>query len=486
MSDDNSKNSLLLFQLGPVQSFIAQAETLGDLAVGSSILSEVTAAAIQSFDGWQDALVFPSPKDNPELKGIPNRFLMFVPKGRGEEIAEACEDAARNKLSVLATETHQIFKRDHPGKLDNPIPFLQQVNHFLQITWAVLEEPTGDMGKDYKAIGKLMAMRRNTREFDAWLEAGYGQKKDFLSGKEVALLNGRGAMNLIKQFRAEQEADQFEIPEGLCKEKYIAVIAMDGDQMGKTLSGFKNIDGHRKFSEQLGAFAIAVAPIIEEFAGQLIYAGGDDVLAIVPAKKAVTCAAKLSNLFSENVKNKNSESLTASAGIAIGHSSVPLQDLVHAAHDAESRAKKTYGRNALAISIYKRSGEILEWGCKWGSKALDVYGELFTLSTLHNEEQINIGRFPYKLAALLQPYALKGEVDKQMQAIVMAEYDHAVEQTKDMRDEHKRERLTRDYVTAYLEECCKDKDGVSAKPEDFLNLFMAETFINRQREGEDD
>ena len=479
MSDDNSKNSLLLFQLGPVQSFIAQAETLGDLAVGSSILSEVTAAAIKSFDGWQNALVFPSPKDNPELKGIPNRFLMFVPKGRGEEIAEVCEKAARGKLKDIAKKMSI--------DADKKEAFDEQVKHFLQITWAVLEEPTGDMGKDYKAIGKLIAMRRNTREFDAWLEEGYGQKKDFLSGKEVALLNGRGAMNLIKQFRAEQEADQFEIPEGLCKEKYIAVIAMDGDQMGKTLSGFKNIDGHREFSEQLGAFANSVKEDIPKD-GLLIYAGGDDVLAVVKADVAIDVANKLQNKFKTKVGNN------ASAGIAIGHSSVPLQDLVHAAHAAESRAKKTYGRNALAISIYKRSGEILEWGCGWDSPALDIYEELTALSKENEEGKISIGRFPYKLAALLQPYELKGEVDGAMLPIVMAEYDHAVEQTKDMRKD-KVDRLSRDKVKAYLKDCFEkkpedvkeqEKKKSAGRAEDFLNLFMAETFINRPREGEDD
>lgn len=491
MSDDHQeKKSLLLFQLGPVQSFIAQAETVGDLAVGSAILSEVTAEAIRVVPSYKTNLVFPSPEGNEELYGIPNRFLVFVPKGEGEEIAEACEEAARRALVNAATESYERYNRDHPGKVNNPVQFLAQINQFLQITWAVLENPTGNMGKDYKAIGKLMAMRRNTREFEQWQEEAYGQQKDILSGKEVAILDGRGAMNLIKRFKAEQEAERFKIPESLKPNKdkkgiYLAVIAMDGDRMGATLSSFPNKEEHQKFSRSLAEFATAVTSIVEKHAGRLIYAGGDDVLAIVPAKTAVKCATDLSLLF-EKVKNKDNESLTASAGIAIGHSSVPLQDLVHAAHDAESRAKKTYGRNALAISIYKRSGEILEWGCKWGSKALDLYGELSTLSALNKEKQINIGRFPYKLAALLQPYALNGELDEQMQAIVMAEYDHAVEQTKDMRDEHKRERLTRKNVVAYLKECCKDTEEVSAKPEDFLNLFMMETFINRPREGEDD
>ena len=72
-----------------------------------------------------------------------------------------------------------------------------------------------------------------------------------------------------------------------------------------------------------------------------------------------------------------------------------------------------------------------------------------------------------------------------MQAIVMAEYDHAVEQTKDMRKD-KVDRLPRETVAAYLKACCEPKDDVPAKPEDFLNLFMVETFINRPREGEDD
>lgn len=484
MSDDNSKNSLLLFQLGPVQSFIAQAETLGDLAVGSSILSEITMGAVEKAKNKGAQLVFPNLAGNAKGDGIPNRFLAFVPLDKAEEIAKACDEAARDKLKSLAENV--LIDADKKDA------FNTQVERFLQITWAILKDPTGDMGKDYKAIGKLMAMRRNTREFDAWLEEGYGQKKDFLSGKEVALLNGRGAMNLIKQFRAEQESDRFKIPESLKPSKdkkgvYLAVIAMDGDQMGKTLSGFKNIDDHRKFSEQLGAFANSVKEDIPKD-GLLIYAGGDDVLAVVKADVAIDVANKLQNKFKTKVGNN------ASAGIAIGHSSVPLQDLVHAAHAAESRAKKTYGRNALAISIYKRSGEILEWGCGWDSPALDIYEELTALSKENEEGKISIGRFPYKLAALLQPYELKGEVDGAMLPIVMAEYDHAVEQTKDMRKD-KVDRLSRDKVKAYLKDCFEkkpedvkeqEKKKSAGRAEDFLNLFMAETFINRQREGEDD
>ena len=480
-----SDQSLLLFQLGPVQSFIAQAETIGDLAVGSAILSEVTAAAIKSTNDWQGRLVFPSPVGNEALQGIPNRFLMYVPKGEGEAIAKVCEEAARDALATLATEAYSEWNRKKPDKVNNPIAFLAQVNQFLQITWAILENPTDNMGKNYKAIGKLMAARRNTREFDQWQEEAYGQKKDVLSGKEAALCDGLGAMNLIKRFKAEAEAERFEIPETLLKESYLAVIAMDGDKMGATLSNFKSEPEHRAFSENLGEFANSVSKDLPEKESVLIYAGGDDVLAVVKAADAIGVAKKLQNRFKKKVGN------TASAGIAMGYSSVPLQDLVYAAHKAESQAKQVYGRDALALAIYKRSGEILEWGCKWDSPALEVYDELSELSEEHNAGTISIGRFPYKLAALLQPYELEKTpkdkvIDEVMREIVMAEYDHAVEQTKDMR-KNGEDRLSRDKVKAYLEECCnpKSEDGDAKKPGNFLNLFMAETFINRPRDGED-
>lgn len=464
MSDDNqTKNSLLLFQLGPVQSFIAQAETAGDLWAGSYLLSNLVWEGLKQIPNRESAVIFPDLSTDVVKKAleehliptIPNRFLAEVPFGTGTELAEKIKKVVKEKLDGYVKDL----------ELDDELKeaALKQTSQFLQMTWSVLENPSGNMGEDYKAIGRLMALRRNVREFKPWEASFKGGQKDFLSGKEEALQGKRGALNLIKQSLAKSKKQENQI-----EEKYIAVIAMDGDRMGATLSSFPNGGEHRNFSRSLAEFAIAVTPIIEEFAGQLIYAGGDDVLAIVPAEEAVTCAAKLSNLFSENVKNKDSENLTASAGIAIGHSSVPLQDLVHAAHDAESRAKKTYGRNALAISIYKRSGEILEWGCKWKSPALEIYKTLSELD--RNEKQI--GGFPYKLAGLLQPYAIEGKLADGMHEIVMAEFKHAISQTEDMRGELD-EQQVEDYLTQ-----CESKRG-----EDFLTLFLAEAFINRPPKG---
>ena len=462
---DQEQKDLLLFQLGPVQEFIAQAEKIGDLRVGSELLSELTAAALEVILDYEAEPVFPAVKKG-ELKGIPNRFLVYVPHGKGEELAKCASEAAQKELTAIAEECWK--KLTHvPGTRYND--YLAQVKAFLQTTWAVLKNPSGNMGADYKTIGKLMAMRRNTRQFEAWHEENPAAIKDFLSGKESALdvadnrapnkNSGRGAMNLIKTARTTQ--NDRDVATGLGK--YIAVIAMDGDHMGGTLSSFREKEQHRKFSEKLADFARQVEINSED--GVLIYAGGDDVLAVVKATRAFAIARKLSDQFASTVCEHG---VTASAGIAIGSCKAPLQDLIHEAHAAESRAKHVYERNALAVSVLKRSGEILKWGCKWDSAAFDIYNRL-------TEQSGKLSRFAYKLAGFLEPYALKkGDLDdsNDMRKVVLEETLHTLKQT-----EGAGEVLTKGCLEAYLKE-----QSVKDHPEDFLGLFMCEAFINRPRD----
>lgn len=77
---------------------------------------------------------------------------------------------------------------------------------------------------------------------------------------------------------------------------YFAALAMDGDHMGAWLGGENNPAGPTKaFREDLSArlsnFALhCVRPIVEACDGRLILAGGEDVLALLPADTAVDCA----------------------------------------------------------------------------------------------------------------------------------------------------------------------------------------------------
>lgn len=509
----SEKKELLLFQLGPVQEFIAQAATPVDLWAGSYLLSRLVWSGIETvlgeiqgkFGGEQEArqaFVFPCLSDErrvvetallgeKKIPTIPNRFLVWVPEGEGGAIAEKVKEQIKAKLDWYGNQVGGGI----PG-------FQEQLDQFLQMTWAVLRNPTGKMGADYHALGRKLALRRNVRDFVPWddvapslAEDGSLQlaPKDFLSGKETALdANGkRGAVNMVKEAMPAIEKHQVVWTDSKGEhpfpDDYVAVVALDGDRMGKTLSSFETEAQHRDFSRALVDYAQCVDGIVAKehvrknpageletvnYNGVSIYVGGDDVLAVVPAIHAIPCAKELCEKFGEMVQ-VGGVGKTASCGIAIGHKSVPLQDLVHAAHGAEARAKSDYGRNAMALSVFKRSGEILEWGCSLGadSTALKIYEALGAAKKESDEEKALSARFPYKLAEVLRPYEL-GKLSQEkvmrMKPVVLEEFKHIWERstTKEQTEE----------VGKYIDETFR-----AGKPDDFLNLFLCETFIKRPR-----
>lgn len=469
------EHDLLLFQMGPVQEFIAQAATPSDLWAGSYLLSSLILAGIEAVPDYSENMIFPNLKDgavldamkNKAIPTIPNRFLAFVPKGKGEEVARRVDETIRGKLDELVRSENLP-----PGAKT-------QTDQFLQTYWAVLVNPSPDMGKNYADIGRRLAARRSIREFAPWVEDpavrkdGRNGLKDFLSGKETALADGRGAMNLLKiRLAASKGKDKIKIQSK--DDKYLAVLALDGDKMGATLSNLPDESAHRDFSKRLAEFAMSVETMIPEN-GVLLYAGGDDVLAVVPSKAAFKTARTIADKFADKMSGihwkddeGNSHNVSASAGIAIGHEATPILDLVHAAQAAETRAKNDYMRNALALSVLKRSGETLHWGCNWNSAALELNSEI--VETLKDDLS---ARFPYKLAAFLSPYELDSDSSADMEPIVMKELEHVWERSSmENSPVHAK-------ATSYLHETFECK-----RPQDFLNLFLCETFINRQRTEE--
>ncbi|MGN0891152.1 MAG: type III-B CRISPR-associated protein Cas10/Cmr2 [Candidatus Spyradenecus sp.] len=447
-----AEEALLLFQLGPVQGFIAQAQEVSDLWAGSRLLSQVTFAALKAVQDYRAKVVFPA--DAQDDEGIPNRFLVFVPRAQAAEIARAAEAAARAKLTKLAEAALSTPELSNVSRE----AFLAQVRVFLQTSWAILPEPCGKMGEDYKAIGKRLAARRNVRAFNAWHERTPGALKDVLSGKEEALQDGLGAMNLIKRTLLRPEGT-WVLPK---EEKYLAVLMMDGDKMGETLSKFQTQAEHQDFSRKLKAFAGGVQAVVEAQGGTLIYAGGDDVLAVLPATRALACARDLREAFHKQVGGD------VSAGLAVGSTKVPLQLIIEAARQAEHRAKHDYGRSALALTVLKRSGEELRWGAKWEERGMVLFADLLEA---HRGKENKESRFAYKLAGFLQPYFVDGKLPGHLRDVVRLETEHTLAQTA-LDNKEKWEAEVLETLKAWPEE----------RLADFLNLFLCETFISRNRE----
>lgn len=525
---------------------------------------------------------------------IANRFCALVPKEKAATLAARAEQAVIDELKKIGDEIwSHLQEQGTVGTNIDRERWDRQLQLFPQITWQTMAweegiEVEGNLKKleelalqkipkedrdernyrdgklnpgfywsaQYENANAAMAARRNTRDFDQFVtdEHQNGSKKEPLSGKEEQVgESGHGAMMNIKREFARQYlqprigftegqfnyAVRFDSTRDVSKKnrqpnnRYIAVLALDGDEMGKWLSGentpmlidqlsgkakeyFKEKLGeikcpvspayHLQFSEALSNFALHLAErVVREFDGQLIYAGGDDVLAMLPASYALECAEALRACFRgsdmpEELENrmrlalKDSGFVNAglgypllvpgvnadvSCGIAVGHDSYPLQALVREAQAAEKRAKNGYDRSAFAVSLIKRGGETILWGGNWDDSSLPLYKSFGRLT----DSEILSGRFPYALAGLLQPYRIEAKkedgtpaVPASFKEVVLKEFDHVLEQQALERIKDGVRREFRDQARTYL-----DKVFETKHPEDFANLFLTSSFMNRQR-----
>lgn len=204
---------------------------------------------------------------------------------------------------------------------------------------------------------------------------------------------------------------------------YYAILHADGDEMGKWLAGrnspklrevmhpklvayYESLRNeaarrglcasrpigpglHAAISTALQHFATVKVPrIVEDQRGILVYAGGDDVLALVPVENALACAMALREAFSAEACMGMTASL--SLGMAVVHYKEDLRAALDAARLAEKMAKSD-GRNRLGLQIMRRSGEHVARTITW-----DV---VCRLDALRQDLLQNSDRWAYRLRA---------------------------------------------------------------------------------------
>lgn len=352
--------------------------------------------------------------------------------------------------------------------------------------------------------------------------------------------------------------------------KYYAVLCMDGDDMGQWVSGARTPPLHRVLADKAWAYfrdgkdgqggwkpsasshtgappsdATAVrrplspgfhaalseaisnfglycaGQVVEAFGGQLLYSGGDDVLAMLPAVRALNCGyalqcafrgeipteclpevrQKLESLFEFYpdapgfIRCRNSgvneaqrpnwplmvpgNKATASVGIAIGHVRAPMQETIQAARDAENAAKRVRGKAAFSLSVLKRSGEAVNLAAPWQSGVISVWDELG--AEIHDLT----GRFAYRYASLVKALviigggsdgasyapnwdlALRDSVEAELRHVLRRQGSHSLEKARDL-----------------SQRWCATLTA-SLSPRDYLHFWLAWAFVKRLANRED-
>jgi len=183
-----------------------------------------------------------------------------------------------------------------------------------------------------------------------------------------------------------------------------AVIAADGDRMGKAISSIKDMKEHRDFSVALSRFAAKATEVISLHNGSCIYTGGDDVLAMVPVEECLACGKELHDVFSDILSEAGfgKMNLTLSVGIAVCHFLESLEDILSFAREAERIAKEP-DRNGLAVVARTRSNAPLSAREQWRDDPDSLENRLGKWHRLF-EDSVLPGKLPYDLRGMVVDY----------------------------------------------------------------------------------
>lgn len=357
--------------------------------------------------------------------------------------------AADFKAAVLDACPH------NPELKEAVLGYETDMGPLLRSSLGVLEEPISRLYEKARHVGVTNFPNIGGRwlfpeAFDR-LEEDASMEERTISASELS--SARQSVNAL--LRAARAAD---IPP---PSRYYALVLLDGDNMGAWLSGEKNPEDapvsrsyHQFVSRALGYFAQNEVPgIVEgEYLGKLVYSGGDDVMSLVSLRDALPMARSLRASFSGQRSPDNTVSwdkrpafglhkaagpptlgvtATASAGVVVAHHMQSLDQVLQAARSAESYAKDTLGRDALALSIMKRSGEHVTTGGAWVRDDLDLVGMLHTYMDHLQNDTISTG-FLHTLAEA-EP-ALRF-VEQEMPQAIRAEVARVLERQSDLPDD---------------------------------------------------
>ncbi|MEW6673478.1 MAG: type III-B CRISPR-associated protein Cas10/Cmr2 [Thermodesulfobacteriota bacterium] len=354
--------------------------------------------------------------------------------GRPEEPGQKCP---------LCAEFEAIHAKPYTGAAANE--YKKQIDGF----WLKLADGWGseadiDGGEKLCALclTKRIAYRILKEDRGHILHTCFEDAESFPSTTEMALHQEFKRRKITDKKQKQQEAQRIyekeETEAVVNRDRYYAILVMDGDHMGKLINGdtmgatwgsamhpemkkrlqkitFDEIYRkaweplleenrkrlitpaiHAAISESLGDFSIyGVSQIVKRHEGRLIYAGGDDVCAVMPISTVVKAAREISQYYNAEFKlitgdttasvndrwepvpgklsvnlGKNQDLISISAGILICHHKEDLSQMIARTHTLlEQQAKEKAGRNACAVELRKRSGGSRYFVRKWNETA---------------------------------------------------------------------------------------------------------------------
>ncbi|MEK7434650.1 MAG: type III-B CRISPR-associated protein Cas10/Cmr2, partial [Cyanobacteriota bacterium] len=282
--------------------------------------------------------------------------------------------------------------------------------------------------------------------------------------------------------------------------KYYAVLAFDGDNIGKILSGIYKkdektlLDFHKKLSEYLNNFATKSKEVVENKSrGRVVYAGGDDFLGFININHIFDVMEELRKEFDNIVvtgikdflKEGNENNITFSAGVVIAHYKMPLDQIVAISNSLVSEAKDSYNnKDSFAISVMKNSGEINKAYFKW--KIIDNENKTIFTTNIMKKLTIHLakGEISNNFIKILNKEFFNFEIDnfeisdiEQKNSLFICELKRCIKKSSfNKKYEELEEQLSNLFINIIKNLNSNEKNGFN----NFLSLLNIADFISRE------
>ncbi|MFF2908702.1 type III-B CRISPR-associated protein Cas10/Cmr2 [Paenibacillus sp. NPDC057934] len=337
-----------------------------------------------SLDGGRESVIWPDRyselskygiKNNETLDAISLVKRMSRHTMQKREFKSVCDVAFQQYLQVLTTS-------------DRSSERVQAVLHYIHS----LKKSYDDvLHIKSTAIGNLDSRLFYDNRIDEFVTE---------EAKRILSITEQESISEGTKFRLQQLYDKI----GVKPSSYYGFIMCDGDHMGQLLRQMKTYKDHQQFSESLSGFAAEAEVIIQRHEGQLVYSGGDDVMAYLPLHTCLDAVRDIQTAFISAMRAALPEDATypvptLSVGMVIVHMLEMLGDVRRYGKAAEEHAK--VNRNELALHIKKRSGgDALKVSISFDN---DPIALLSKIQRLHREGLFSAG-FAFDLRKLHREY----------------------------------------------------------------------------------
>lgn len=315
--------------IGPIIETMMQAENPGQLKEASFMYSLLAKKICEKI----------------KKTWIDNENEIIVPYFSTENNDADLMDIQGSRLGLF--HDHIIFETDRNPEELNSI-FEEAKSELVNEIFASLGESDRDYIKEYIQIHAVQF------ETDSG-ENPISVSESFLSSIELFKRLPKYQKNFISEVKKDKDyagTKCYGDSHGKNPDShYYAILQADGDYMGKTIGQTEPPEIREEISKQMMVYAKGAGEFVERCGGLPIYAGGDDLLAVVKPSVAFRIIEELNKSFTKS---------TLSFGLAIVYYKFPIDQALELSRNLLfGKAKVT--RNSLAIKLIKHSGATSEF-----------------------------------------------------------------------------------------------------------------------------